>query len=332
VHTLDGVLDSKKLTLEYGPTWLDFERVGTDHLYGVVVKANVKSLLWYNEHAFHQPLNRFADLAGIDGPWCMAMSDPPNSGWPGTDWIEDILLHQAGWRTYAKFADGTLPWDSPQVKAAWRTWGTIISAPGRINGGRLGAMLTAYGSSTAPMFTSPPGCLISHGATLSGTGSARPKAGVDYDFAPFPTSGSATPSHEVAADLIAMFRPSRPAEDFIRYLAGPDAQAVWPSKEKEQAFTPNLTDLHHRLGKIKGPIGARIDTILTSGQPLCFDASDWMPDAMASAFYRAALEYLADPTDTRLDALVPQLESVRETVYGSTPKPSPNPPCGPAAR
>lgn len=321
VTRLDGILDTAALRREYGSTWLGFERVGTAGLYAVVVKTNVKSLLWYNPGTFHYSAPAtWSDLTGVAGkiaggratPWCMAMSDPPNSGWPGTDWIEDILLHQAGPSFYGRLAEGALPWTSPQVMAAWRTWGDLIAARGRVYGGRLGAMLAAYATGDGPMFTQPPGCYLSHGAIISGAPSAaQPKP----DFFPFPSfGGTAGQSYEVAADLMAMFNPSAQARAFLRYLVGAKAQEVWPIAEKDQAFTPNRTDLRRQLaGGVKGPIGERVDRILTSGASLCFDASDWMPDVMANAFYRATLEYLSDPTDSRLNALTGQLEAVRKS-------------------
>ncbi|MFC6930375.1 hypothetical protein ACFQHO_08560 [Actinomadura yumaensis] len=56
-----------------------------------------------------------------------------------------------------------------------------------------------------------------------------------------------------------------------------------------------------------------------SGAPLCFDASDWMPDAMANAFYRATLEYLDSPTSARLEEILRQLDTVRTEAKAPVP-------------
>jgi alpha-glucoside transport system substrate-binding protein len=343
VARLDGVLDQAALQREYGSTWLGFERVGTGGLYAVVVKANVKSLLWYNTHTFpHAKPATWTDLTGIarqltgthSAPWCMAMSDPPNSGWPGTDWIEDILLHRSGPATYTALAEGTLSWRSQQVKDAWRAWGDMVAAPGRVYGGRLGATLAAYGDGSDPMFTQPPGCYLSHGAMIAGAApeDPQPRTGVDTDFFPFPSFGRGEgQSYEVSADLMAMFESSPQARAFLKYLTGAKAQEVWPAAERDQAFTPNRTDLRRRLAAgPSGTVSDRIDRILTSDRPLCFDASDWMPDVMANAFYRATLTYLSDPTDARLDTLTRQLDAVQRSTRTDTPTTAAGTVCGPA--
>lgn len=370
VTNLDDILGKRKLRElreEYGPTWLGFDRVGTGNLYAVVVKANVKSLVWYNRTNFpYQAPTTWSQLDGVarriistrtgtdTAPWCMAMSDPPSSGWPGTDWIEDILLHQSGWSIYARFADGKWPWNSDEVKNAWRAWAAMIAAPGRLYGGRLSTMLTPYGTGDSPMFTHPAGCHLSHGARVDGTivdstvpSSGKPAAGKagatpttrppvadkDTDFFDFPSfNATAGQAYEVSADFMAMFKPSPQATAFLDYLTGSEAQEVWPKAEKDQAFTPNRTDLRTQLkGNVKGAtVGERINRILASGRPLCFDASDWMPDVMANAFYRATFAYLNDPTESRLDKLSKELDEVRGAIPANLAPTTTGTACGPA--
>ncbi|WP_160823059.1 extracellular solute-binding protein [Actinomadura sp. J1-007] len=322
----------------YGAAWLGFERAGTAELYGIAVKANVKSLVWYNGAALGaaapgwKPPGTWRDLLALQDrivgargtPWCMAMSDPPNSGWPGTDWIEDILLHQAGPEEYARFARGTLPWRSERVRGAWRAWGEIVGGAGHIRGGRLGAMLTAYGRRDDPMFAAAPGCHLGHGATIS---TSRPGAG-GGGFFPFPAFSSPPPAggpaaggapSVVSADLMAMFRDSPQARAFIRYLVGAEAQGMWPAAAKGVAFSPHLSVLDDQIRRGGGDAAARIARLLVSGAPLCFDASDWMPDAMANAFYRATLEYLDSPTSARLEEILRQLDTVRTEAKAPVP-------------
>jgi alpha-glucoside transport system substrate-binding protein len=347
VQNLNSVLDPAAIRREYGPTWLGFERAGTNNLYAVVVKADLKSRIWYNKHTYDYPVpTTWSELTGVTDkiagrnvtPWCMSMSDPPSSGWPGTDWIEDILLHQSGPILYAQFAQSDLPWTSPQVKAAWQTWGDVIAPPGRVYGGRLSAMLGAYSDNDNPMFAKKPRCYLSHGAFLADdppppSPAKPPVAGVDGDFFTFPSLGApGGTSYEVSADLMAMFHPSPQAEAFLRYLVSKDAQELWPAADKDAAFTPGIADLHDELAhRLKGPVGLKVDQILTSGRPLCFDASDWMPDVMANAFYRATLTYLDNPSSARLDSLLQQLESVRQKNHPKTSAAASGTACGPAA-
>jgi len=75
----------------------------------------------------------------------MGFEDSSSSGWPGTDWIEDILLHQSGPKYYDQWVAGTLPWTSEQVVRAWQAFGEIANTPGQVHGGTRAELLTNYG-------------------------------------------------------------------------------------------------------------------------------------------------------------------------------------------
>ncbi|WP_380281650.1 ABC transporter substrate-binding protein [Kitasatospora purpeofusca] len=323
-----GLVDLLKS--DYGPQWYRLGEAGTGDPYAVVVKASVKSLIWYApQRLATQPPTSWADLVGVgrsiaqrgETPWCLAMADPPNSGWPGTDWIEDILLHQSGADTYRDWVNGTLDWRSPQVSAAWQAWGQTVTAQGAIRGGPLTALLTSYGEGAYPLFTTPPGCYLEHGAPITPDPAAptKPVPGKDYDFVPFPdfqptATPAPTPTYEVSGDLVAMFRDSPEAEQFMAFLASPQAQQIWPSRQPESAFSANRTVTARMVSSYAtDSVARRIAELLTSPATLCFDASDSMPSTMAAAFNRAVLDYLNDPT--QLPTILTGLDKVQDDAY-----------------
>ncbi|WP_328953469.1 ABC transporter substrate-binding protein [Kitasatospora purpeofusca] len=325
------------LKSDYGPPWsLAGEDVNGDP-YAVMVKASVKSLVWYAPQRLSaQPPDSWADLVGVGQsivqrggtPWCLALADPPNSGWPGTDWIEDILLHRSGANTYTDWVNGKLKWNESEVEEAWRAWDQIVTAPGAIHGGPLTALLTGYGEGAYPLFTAPPGCYLTHGAPVAPDPAAptEPVPGRDYDFVPFPEfRPTPTPAYEVSGDLVAMFRDSPEAEKFMAFLASQQAQEIWPGRQPESAFSADRA-VTTRLasGYATGSVTRRIGELLTSSATLCFDASDSMPSAMAAAFNHAVVDYLNDPT--RLRTILAELEKVRADVY---PQPTQISVCGP---
>jgi alpha-glucoside transport system substrate-binding protein len=334
--SLDGRLIAR-LKADYGSQWYSLLEAGTADPYAIVIKANIKSLIWYDPRRLggRAPAD-WSQLLALDAgiartgatAWCLAVADPPTSGWPGTDWIEDILLHQSGAAAYTEWADGKLAWTSPQVVSAWQTWGQIVAAAGQIHGAALTALLTSYSTGDYPLFTSPPGCYLSHGALVTIDPSMRPQpvVGTDYDFFPFPSLGATSQeTYEVSGDLMGMFRDSPQAEKLITFLASADAQRIWPGQQPDVAFSPD-----RQVARLDSAIYAKdrvahsIDQLLTSSSAtLCFDASDLMPDLMASAFYRAVLEYLQDPT--RLTTILGRLDTVRAGAY---PKGSPTFACG----
>lgn len=327
-----GLVDLLKS--DYGP-WYRLAEAGTGAPYAVVVKASVKSLIWYApQRLAAQPPGSWDDLVGLgqsmarrgETPWCLAMADPPNSGWPGTDWIEDILLHQSGADTYTAWVDGRLAWSSPQVSEAWQTWGRTVTAQGAIHGGPLTALLTSYGEGAYPLFTEPPGCYLEHGAPVTPDPAAPtgPVPGKDYDFVLFPElRPMPTPAYEVSGDLVAMFRDSPEAEQFMAFLASPQAQRIWPDRQPESAFSANRSVATRTVPT--GSVARRINELLASPATLCFDASDSMPSTMAAAFNHAVLDYLNDPT--RLPAILTGLDKVRADAY---PQPTQNSVCAPS--
>ncbi|AXB43197.1 ABC transporter substrate-binding protein [Amycolatopsis albispora] len=312
-----------------GPQWQPLQRLGTEADYAVVVKADLKSLIWYRRGSLPgAPPRTWAELAALSGdlsargqaPWCLGMESQSTSGWPGTDWIEDILLRRSGPQVYQRWAAGELPWTSPEVRRAWEDWGQLVARPGAVRGGTHGALLLGFGDAAKPMFTTPPGCVLDHFASSRISGyqgyelPGRPKPGIaEFDFFPFPVvDGAAEPSAEpagVSADLAGMFADTPEARELMRYLASERGQAVWPSREAGGTFSinPNLLD----QGVYRDPLSERVARRLTSG-PWCFDASDMMPATMSDAFHRAVLDYLGDPGD--LERLLEVLERVRAGI------------------
>ncbi|KZB86690.1 ABC transporter substrate-binding protein [Amycolatopsis regifaucium] len=305
----------------FSPQWVALQKIGTQKLYAVAVKADLKSVIWYNPARLtgirpttFDGLRTFAGgLTAAGGtPWCVGMGAPPTSGWPGTDWIEDIFLHSAGPEKYRQWASGSLKWTSPEVKQAWLDWGSLID-PAGIRGGAAAALLTDFGDAGKPMFTNPPGCVLEHQASfimsryqdVKRADGTSPRAGTDFDFLRFPGRDVS----EVAADLAGMFRDTPPARKLIQYLASEKAQRMWPSIPRASAFSAN-----RKLGSdvYTDQVSRKIAETLTSAPALCFDASDLMPATMTGAFHRAVLEYLSNRD--RLDILLSQLDGIRQSV------------------
>ncbi|MFB7948641.1 ABC transporter substrate-binding protein [Kitasatospora phosalacinea] len=317
------------LKSDYDPQWYRLGQAGTERPYAVVVKASVKSLIWYDRRQLDpRSLDSWDGLVGVgrsitqrgETPWCLAVADPPNSGWPGTDWIEDILLHQSGADAYTAWVDGRLKWTSPQVSAAWQEWGRSVTAQGAVHGGPLTALLTSYGEGAYPLFTAPPGCYLGHGALVTPDPAARPGPvpGQDYDFVPFPdlrptSAPAAAPAYEVSGDLVAMFRDSPGAEKFMAFLASRKAQQIWPQHQPEAAFSANRAVTQTLSRAAPHSISGRINGLLASPATLCFDASDSMPSTMAAAFNHAVLDYLNDPA--RLPAILTGLDKAQADAY-----------------
>ena len=57
-------------------------------------------------------------VADGDTPWCIGIESGAATGWPATDWMEDIMLRTTSPENYDKWVTGELKFDSPEVKNA----------------------------------------------------------------------------------------------------------------------------------------------------------------------------------------------------------------------
>ena len=99
-------------TYAAGPSWVDLgtyaDASGASNLYGFFYKVDVKSLVWYVpenfEDAGYEVPETMEDLLALsaqiveDGetPWCIGLGSGAATGWPATDWVEDIMLRKEG--------------------------------------------------------------------------------------------------------------------------------------------------------------------------------------------------------------------------------------------
>jgi alpha-glucoside transport system substrate-binding protein len=352
LHALDTVLSQQTIAADYGSDWLNIMKLGTPHIYTLPVKANVQNLVWYDPKKL--PSSNVPSqtkppswdfLTKLEGtiiadrgtPWCLGLDSTPVSGWPGTDWIADILLHQSGPADYRQWADGTLAWTAPPVQAAWEAWGSLVARPGQVHGGSMGALLTDWDKAGEPLFATTPGCYLQHLPsfnTLNYQGySSDPKPGTGYNFFPLPmtglpgaTSAASTDAWDVSADLLGMFNDTPAARQLVAYLATARAQQIWPAIRGGGASSADS-----KVPKSVYPdqrVDATIAEIITNPHlTLCFNASDLMPVTMQNAFYQAVMEYLQNPSQLR--AILQRLDLIRQASYPESFVKQPNFTCGP---
>lgn len=291
-----------------------FVRLGMvdERLVGAFVKATLKGLVWHGpaaarlgEPAGWDDLVRTAARFSTDRtqPWCVGLDSPGAPGWPGTDWVESILLRQSGTRVWDAWVGGTLPWTAPEVRAAFATYLDIV-APGSVAGGPEGAVATDALTAADGLFDDPPRCLYSLGASfqpaLFGARGRLPTT--DYDFFPMPEFEGGHPgSAEVAGDLFGLFTDAPAASLLLAWLTGVDAQLAW-------AATGGALSANTRVTTYPDAISQREAAILTGASRVRFDASDQMPAPIEAAFRRAVLEVTSAPE--RLDEVLVGLEAL----------------------
>jgi alpha-glucoside transport system substrate-binding protein len=282
-------------------------------LAGIFTKGAVKGLIWYNtanwqggEPATWDELKTAATSAatGDTKTWCIGLESGGDSGWPGTDWIEDIVLRQAGTEVYDGWVAGTTPWTDPAIKAAWEEFGVAVE---NAHGGTDYVNATAFGKAANPMFTDPPGCLLHHQASFITTffESEAGATAEQYDFFPFPDIDPANSGVTGGGDLFGMFNDTPQAQSMIQYLLTPEAQQIWVERGGFISANKNVpTDAY------PDEVSARSAEILANAETFRFDAGDLMPSALSAAFFDGVVAYVDDPSS--LDSILADLEAVSQ--------------------
>lgn len=102
--------------------------------YAVPVKSDLKSLVWYKPAAFEaagyevpETFDEFTalidEMAAADGPkpLCVGIESGQATGWPFTDWVEDMVLRQHGPDVYDQWVANEVPFDDPQIVESMQT-------------------------------------------------------------------------------------------------------------------------------------------------------------------------------------------------------------------
>lgn len=323
-HLLDlgEVVGEATLMENFAPGWLELGSY-EGKTYGLFFTASLKGLVWYNTKTYQGPtapaswevLLAWSKSTAQTGtaPWCLGVENGAFSGWPATDWIENLFLRQSGPETYDAWWQGELPWTSPEVRSAFEAFGEIATDPAMVYGGPVTALATNFADAGTPLFTDPPGCFLMHQAsfiaTFFGRNTPGTEAVTDYNFFAFPTiDPEFEGAVEAAGDMFGVFNDTPQARALIRYLATPEAQAIWPS-------VGNQLSPHQKvpLGTYQNPLARSTAEILTQAEIVRFDASDIMPGEMGLAFIKSTLDYIQNPS--RLNAILEELERVRQESY-----------------
>ncbi len=130
----------------WGKDWKGYATVN-GKFYGAPSGASVKSLVWYSPKQFKDKgytvpttldeLKALSDkiAAGGQKPWCAGIGSGEATGWPVTDWMEDMMLRLSGPEEYDKWVKHEIPFNSAEPTAALDLAGTYLKNPKYVNGG-----------------------------------------------------------------------------------------------------------------------------------------------------------------------------------------------------
>jgi alpha-glucoside transport system substrate-binding protein len=153
---------------KWAPIWKTYGSVnGT--FYAAPMSANMKSLVWYSPKAFstagYKVPTTWADLmklsdtiakAGKNKPWCGGLGSGTATGWPATDWLEEIVLGKYGGDVYDQWVNHTVKFSDPKIIAAMNVLQGWMHNPAWVNGGFGGVSTiasTTFQDAGSPILT-----------------------------------------------------------------------------------------------------------------------------------------------------------------------------------
>lgn len=320
----NGILDMNTMNAQYSPGWIQLGKIN-GKLYQVFAWAAVKGLIWYNPKNFtakgYTVPKTWDDLIALqtkiksDGttPWCVAVESGAASGWPGSDWVKEIVLSQAGPTVYDSWWQGKTKWTDPAIKSAWQTWGTILgSGNSNVYGGKNQILATNFANGGDPMFKNPPKCYMHNQASFITDNFVKQDkavAGTDFNFFALPDVNTANAgAHVGSGDAFSMLKDTPQARKLIQYLTTPEAQAIWVKRGGK--LSPNKS---FDLANYPDDITKAVAQVMTGAKIFDFDAGDLMPADMRNAYWAAVLAFVAD--QSKLDSILAHLDEVQATAY-----------------
>ncbi|GAB7048006.1 ABC transporter substrate-binding protein [Catenuloplanes indicus] len=130
----------------YSADWLKYATVN-GQLYGAPFGSNVKSFVWYSPKTFTEKgykvpttwdeMIALSDqIAGTgEKPWCAGIESGDATGWPATDWLEDVMLRTQTPEVYDQWVNHEIPFNDPKIAEALDRAGTILKNDKYVNGG-----------------------------------------------------------------------------------------------------------------------------------------------------------------------------------------------------
>jgi alpha-glucoside transport system substrate-binding protein len=275
--------------------------------YAIPMSINVKSIVFYPKEAFeaeYQAPETFDDLVALTDeiagsgttPWCFGIESEAATGWPATDWLENLILIQQGSEYYNQWVAHEVPFNDPGVQEAVSTMEQLLLEDGRVNGGRQSIASANFLTAGNPLFDEPPGCFMYRQGNFVADEGGFPEdvlADLDNRVGVFPMPGETAEDRPVlgGGDLAGVFaQDNEAAQELVAFLASPEfgtngygETGAWisPNTEFDVSVMPTQTLQD-------------IANIAYESTEFVFDGSDQMPGEVGSgSFWREMTAFIS---------------------------------------
>jgi len=293
-------------------------------LYAAPFGAAAKSFVWYSPTAFTDAgykvpttwdeLMTLTEKIASDGkakPWCAGIESGEATGWPATDWVEDMVLRFAGGEMYDKWVSHDIKFNDPAILDSLVQMGKILRDDRYVNAGIGNVQSIAAEPWTDAGYPIVDGqCYLHRAASFYQTNwttlDPSLKVGPDGDVWAFPLPGKTATSTPVigSGDFVAAFSDRPEVQAFQTFLSS----AEW-ANAKAKATPQGWVTANNGLDKslLKSPMDQLAYDVLSSpGVEFRFDGSDLMPSQVgAGTFWKEMTAYFAQGKSEKdvLDAI-----------------------------
>lgn len=288
----------------YAPVWKELGSYN-GNVYGVFHRVNAKSFVWYNKKEWSKrgysipttwdELEALQKKMVADGvtPWSVGFESAAASGWPGTDWLEDMMLRTAGPDVYDKWVNHEIAFNDPAVVKALKMCGDIWLNEKYVYGGSANIVTLNYGDSVKPLFENPPAAMMNRqGNFITGFMQDEIQADLENNVGVFALP-SVDPKYGTpvlgGGDQFVAFTDKPGVKEFMEFLTTWEACAPWAKiggalfPHKNQNFDDYGNSLEREIAKI-----------LVNATVFRFDASDLMPTEVGSgSFWTGMVNYVS---------------------------------------
>jgi len=305
-------------------SWIGYGTVD-NVFFGAPLGANLKSLIWYSPKYFKQygytvpttwdDLIKLSDKMVTDGhkPWCAGVESGDATGWPLTDWMEELMLRKYGPDVYDQWTQHKIPFNDPKVLDVLKTVGSILKNPKYVNAG-IGDVksiaTTAFQKGGLPIETGK--CMLHAQANFyAANWDKGTKVAEDGDVFAFyePTmSDKFGKVAEVGGEFVGAFA-DRPEVEAVQLYLASGEWATAKAKLNAAAHTSGWATANKGVDPsvFIDPIDKLSVQVLTDPKATArFDASDVMPSSVgAGSFWKQMTQWILGNQDdkTTLDKI-----------------------------
>lgn len=283
-------------------------------MYATPMDASVKGYIWYTPADFAKwgidvpatYADLVADLGKIQSttgkaPFCAGWNSGTASGWPGADFLAEVVLSSAGPDAYDAWVKGDTKFTDPAIDKAFTLMGQIVTDSKYVNAG-FGDVAsinsTAFGDVAAKVadgscaMTNQATFLEASFSTTKTAAGAVPKVGSDGDIWAFPLPSVKAGTNAVTGggDFAAAFSDDPSVQKVMTYLSSADwANSLITVKDASFISANKGVDASKESDPL---LQSAIKTLQSSDTVFRFGADDAMPTVVENAFWKGMVDWV----------------------------------------